>query len=858
MRAAKAAGRQTAQNSVRESAALGEHLSALKLSRRAKAGGVDVAHFWWAQLPKSHRNAEGLRLVRARQAKELEELSSGRALEGLNRREAALKAEAAAARNGQEGARPIHDVLQDLEDVRVLKTDLPQRIDDVSKSIARLDRLIAHPPKLEERRIGALRALAADRRETLVAAGVLDSERAAQREGLVSRWVGLEPTGEEIFVGHRLGKVRGARPSLMPVSVGTGRVRVPEGVARENKLALAKSGRVAAGFDTAIEDWQAAKVYKTNLRVRSDLAEMGRPLEGTRVPEDHVLVNPKGRPVPKGWKLPAELADGGFNPDEIEHAARELVDAFYADSPHAIEAMQAEARATGLWPELRVLPKDVAERYFKQFTPGARGGAILSTYDRLVDLTAASIIFARVGYIPKNIVQNVIMAVPHQGAYLLANAVRAGQVLRDPALRARVLAEVGYSGATRAVGKEARTQKVVGKLVGFVGAAADDPLRVSAFLHEASAAGVIPRTKPVMGEKDRAKLLALFENPANRSLLNDIRSRSVEAMADFSRLTPAQRKNARRLLIIPGWLMAGTRYPFHFAATHPIRSALLAYVAMGEPGAPERLKLNPPIDSFFEGKGYLQGIKTPWGRERTGSLSPVNTPWELGGALVQTARGKEPFGQEDTAFDYANPLGAATVRFAQGEGVGSLKRLAPNVSLAEDLISPEASPHYPEDASRLGRLERELGIVPIDVRRTEDEFSPVQRARQRVLDERNQAWAEAQRVGLLEPGQHFGKPILDAWKLQARRAAAYREAGVVASSKLSGRPYQLAAFAEDIKLALAIGAVSDEQATQALSRAQTLNEDAISEWRQLINEEAFGGSTLSWLRSQIREAGGEL
>jgi hypothetical protein len=57
-------------------------------------------------------------------------------------------------------------------------------------------------------------------------------------------------------------------------------------------------------------------------------------------------------------------------------------------------------------------------------------------------------------------------------------------------------------------------------------------------------------------------------------------------MADFSRLTPKQRKWARRFLIIPGWLVAGSRYPIHFAATHPIRSAALAYAAAGEPGAP--------------------------------------------------------------------------------------------------------------------------------------------------------------------------------------------------------------------------------------------------------------------------------
>ena len=184
--------------------------------------------------------------------------------------------------------------------------------------------------------------------------------------------------------------------------------------------------------------------------------------------------------------------------------------------------MLTEARKTGLWPELRVLPKEIAERYFKQFTPGVRGGPVLSAYDRLVDLTAASIVFARIGYIPKNLVQNVIMAVPHQGPLLLVNAVRAGQVLRDPALRELVRGEVGFSGATKALGKEARTQKVVGKVVGFVGSVADDPMRISAFLNEASAAGVISRTKPILTAKDREKLLRLFTDKSQRPLLNDI------------------------------------------------------------------------------------------------------------------------------------------------------------------------------------------------------------------------------------------------------------------------------------------------------------------------------------------------
>lgn len=135
-------------------------------------------------------------------------------------------------------------------------------------------------------------------------------------------------------------------------------------------------------------------------------------------------------------------------------------------------------------------------------------------------------------------------------------------------------------------------------------------------------------------------------------------------MADFSRLTPDQTRVARRLLIIPGWLMAGSRYPVHFALNHPIRSSLLAYVAMGEPGAPERLQFNQPIDNYF-----TKGQPT-----------------------------------------YKTGIGAA-----QGEGFSTFESLVPNVRLAKGLIHPAASKSYPEDASRLGRLKREVGVIPIKV-----------------------------------------------------------------------------------------------------------------------------------------------
>jgi hypothetical protein len=189
-------------------------------------------------------------------------------------------------------------------------------------------------------------------------------------------------------------------------------------------------------------------------------------------------------------------------------------------------------------------------------------------------------------------------------------------------------------------------------------------------------------------------------------------------MADFSRLTPDQARLARRFLVIPSWLMAGSRYPFHFAANHPVRSALLAYVAAGEPGAPERFHLNKPINHYFVNGAapWLEGIDVGDKTLRTGSLSPVNTPWELAQSVLQTARGKSnPFDfAHPTAWDSAAPLASTAVDFAQGGGVRSLERLVPGEKFVRQMIDPQASKFYPGDRTRLGRLERELGVIPIE------------------------------------------------------------------------------------------------------------------------------------------------
>jgi hypothetical protein len=48
--------------------------------------------------------------------------------------------------------------------------------------------------------------------------------------------------------------------------------------------------------------------------------------------------------------------------------------------------------------------------------------------------------------------------------------------------------------------------------------------------------------------------------------------------------------------------------------------------------------------------------------------------------------------------------------------LGNLERLAPGEKFVREMISPPQNPRtYPEDVTRLGRLMREIGVLPIGI-----------------------------------------------------------------------------------------------------------------------------------------------
>ena len=751
------------------------------------------------------------------------------------------------------------------------KAGRPEDARALTARIAQLDKLIQSTPTLNPRIIEAVHALSGERQKILESQMVwdkkgkklvpmLDHARAEERKGLVAKLVGATPTGEEAFIGHRLDIPRGAFGLR---SKGLGKAKYPEGVGGENKLIRVKTGAVRQSTHVAAADWRASHTYVDATRARKELAAQGAPYEG-KLPADHSIVNPEGAivsSVGRTDRLAKAAADG--NVDELRAATEETLKGWLGDSKnweHVVE----EAKKTGSFDKLRVVPNSVVDRYYAQFLPmgkATKGGRI---YDRLIDATAASLIFARIGYVPKNIAQNLVMAVPHQGPFLFANVPRAvqltphaGQSELDRQLW-DLLAHATGGGASGAVSREA-SSRILGAPAQVASSIADSHLRISAILNEAAAEKVIPRLSVHLSEKDKQALLAMFTDPAKRPLLNNVIPRGVDAMGDFNRLTPVQRRWTRRFLIVPSWLAAGTRYPFHFAATHPLRSAALAYAGAGEPGAPKRLQVNKRLDKYLV-KGlpsYIQGVSAahlphalgggPGKVFRIQSLAPASLPWDIANSLRS---GQAPL----SAASYANPLPVSAYNTAQsvyqtasGEtrktsfldaAKRNLTRLAPGEQFVQHEISPPSGANsiYP-DKSRLGLLAKEAGVIPLQINR-----SAAQRAAFSEQGMTQSVHVVNDKTDLLKKiqaaGEEPSKALTDAYDLRLERA------NRLDKIHAHGLTYQQKAYKADVALLLQRGLIDKQEADATLREAAKQDEATLRSWRTWLTANKFGGGVI--------------
>jgi hypothetical protein len=165
-------------------------------------------------------------------------------------------------------------------------------------------------------------------------------------------------------------------------------------------------------------------------------------------------------------------------------------------------------------------------------------------------------------------------------------------------------------------------------------------------------------------------------------------------------------------------------------SVHPARSLFLGYAAAGEPGSPVG---NEPVTHYLEkgmppwlagaihtGTVNVRGKEFPQ-IQPTRAISPVSTPWELLSTL-SSRPGAATFA-EMLSPGLQEAFHVASRQSPYGRDVGSygeaLKqagdRLLPDYGLARDLMHPHSGGMYPQDATRLGRLERASRVIPIAV-----------------------------------------------------------------------------------------------------------------------------------------------
>jgi hypothetical protein len=589
---------------------------------------------------------------------------------------------------------------------------------------------------VNEKGLAGIEALSAETRDIYVRAGKLDPGVADERKGIVSRWVGLEPTGEEIYLGHRQGKVKGSRPSGMPGGVSTGRTKLAAGLAKKNRLALARSGRLRQDLKSVVEDWQAAQSYEFTNRAKDELASMGEPIIGRPKP-GYVVINPRGHELPRTWKTDDQaLAQAeGFSPDEV--LVTDLEDYLgntIATAGEAEEMMRAAAEA-GHLPDLRQVPVDVVNRYFSQFlpakitvaAPGIKEGA--SLYSRGANVMNhalyLSLIYANPGYIPSQVVANTVMAVAHQGAYFAPNYSRATEVLTTGPKRLRDLLHAEHGqGATASAAQSTGTIAGVGvkTITKPIASVADDSFRISAVLHEAARYDVISKKSPILTARDYAALEEFLTNPKYRGALNDVSDRATQSMVDFNRLGATEARIAKSAGFVWRWIRGGSRYPLRFLADHPLRTAGIAgaaYVGQDQIRDLTADDLPPWLEGSLDAGETVVDGKTYPRILPTKSFSPLSTPFDT----IRTLTG-DPDAR--TLAESLSPLirGAYNVAGRENSYGGkegsywealkqNAERLAPTVGLVGDLVNPSDDPGlYPEDRTALGRLKRQLRVVP--------------------------------------------------------------------------------------------------------------------------------------------------
>ena len=644
-------------------------------------------------------------------------------------------------------------------------------------------------------------------------------------------------------------------------SPGTGKPKLPAGAGQENTMGRLNSGRLRMSVHQAREDFLASQTFVASNRVRRVLHQMGEktpkghafipdhPVEGYR------LINPDAAGYPRGWK--SNLLEHAQTDEELTKAANDIVQHVATNNKDAWKAIMDEAKATGVSDRLRVVREQDLQDFYAQLLPAPKAKGLLKGYDRATDAVVASIIIGRVGFIPKQMAQNIILMVPQMRARVFPNMAKAislsplnpKRTEQDKLLFRLLWSEVS-GGAGGAISAEAagKPLRYLGKKSTEIG---DEVFRVGAMAHALANLGHASKYGMRFSAHEKEHLISMLTHTGGkRNLdLNRAMQAARDMGGDFNRLSPSQRQLWRRLVMVPNWLVAGTRLPAKLAMNRPLTTAAIGYVAAGEPGADKLgLPQNKRVDK------YLSKNAPPWAQAIGGpgtksvpiqSLLPASIPADV---AMKAIKGQVPLPGDysqamiQPAWDIAHSQASGshgTFHTSLGDSLRrNITRVVPSAKLIQDEISPPSDPTtYAGDSSRWSRLGREFPGYPVQYgpNRTSSADSAKSSARKLGVK-----LTDAQTTALTREQEYTSK---------RRKATKGKQSGT--------RDYYVAQYKADLDMAEKWGYVTPEARKQMEAKLAHAPVDdvrgAISDWSSFFSEKFAPGKVT---KARLKAMGG--
>lgn len=358
-----------------------------------------------------------------------------------------------------------------------------------------------------------------------------------------------------------------------------------------------------------------------------------------------------------------------------------------------------QTRAYGKGKATRMLSEEPGE-YSKLAARGIQTGA--TVLREASDLVRAGAIYLRPAYLPNNWAGNAFMNLTHQGFLAPINLGKSFVMDSNlgPRNRAMIDKSLGSNPAQIVGGGHGRgyISSVTHPLVEAMGAAADQPFRRAAWLHEARRDGFnnFGKVKDLMDKAQGGDQAALRQ-------VADIGRRAQEEVVRFGKLNDAEKSVVQRLVFVYSWMKGAARYGVRYPLQHPIQSAAQTHMSqdIGQPFI--KNELGGGLPHFLAGS-------IPVGKDKDGnpilinpfSLNPLGSAVQAGQAVagsIKAAKGGGNFNQfvDTDAVSLTHPLIQSFIT-ARGGGKSMVRNAEQSFApyrFAHDLMHPGTGSTFP-------------------------------------------------------------------------------------------------------------------------------------------------------------------